>query len=79
MNNWDKLADALKELLALIEQEPDPTQRLYKFADRFLALAKSYHAVVLAEGKTSIRLRAAVLALTLSTPKSRIESFLEGA
>ncbi|MEO1174112.1 MAG: hypothetical protein AAFX94_19000 [Myxococcota bacterium] len=76
MNHWDDLAARLKQLATLIENEPNPTQRLYRFADGFLGMVKSYQQVILAEGKTSIRVEAALRALTLSTAKSKIEAFL---
>ncbi|MEM6531628.1 MAG: hypothetical protein AAF654_03345 [Myxococcota bacterium] len=76
MNHWDDLATRLKQLAELIEGEPDSKQRLYRFADGFLGLLKSYHQVILAEGKTSIRVEAALLSLDLRTAKSRLEAFL---
>lgn len=75
---WDALATQLEALVKHI-RATDGKNRLYAFADGFLAAARAYHRVILAEGKTSIRVEAALRALTLSTPKSKIQSFLEDA
>ncbi len=75
---WEALATQLEALVSHIRGTDGPN-RLYAFADGFLATARAYHRVILAEGKTSIRVDAALKALTLSTPKSKIQSFLEDA
>lgn len=74
--SWDLLRDHLVALEGHIRaSEPGP-KRLYGFADGFLKMVRAYQAVVIAEGKTSIRVQAVVKALELKTPKSAILNFL---
>ncbi len=73
---WRRVQDRLRALAEHIDTARDNRERLYRFADGFLALARDYHAVIVAEGKTSLRVEAALQALNLKTPKSQLLSFL---
>lgn len=73
---WRRLQERLRGLAEHIDTARDGRERLYRFADGFLALVNEYHAVIVEEGKTSLRVEAALLALSLKTPKSRLLSFL---
>jgi hypothetical protein len=73
---WTNVRKELEGLTALLAT-PASAQRLYEFADRFVRLARAYNAAVLAEGKTSLRLKAALKALDLATKKSELERFVD--
>ena len=75
LEEWNALREQLSALVAHIEKT-EGSNRLYAFADGVLATMRAYERVIHAEGKTSIRVQAALKALTLSTAKSRIQAFL---
>jgi hypothetical protein len=73
--HWQRVAEELRQLIALIEAPGSPVD----FNTRAKGLARAanaYYDAIGKEGLTSMRLQAVCKALDLKTPKSALTNFL---